>query len=159
MTKCPACDKELSGDAVMCVGCGHPMVADETTAPAVGSTVGSIMQFARAALRTVTEVRSPINVFTFGMLLCSAMFAVSSALVIQYDKDAFKWALHVFVGIVILFGLIILYCPKSLYRPEDLARLKEGTALRDEPHKVVLLSLLGIAMYMAYQLFADGGVE
>ena len=96
---------------------------------------------------------NPNRSFTFGMLLCSAVFALTSVWVISVDKDAFKWAIHAFLAVVGLFYLIILYCPKALYRPEDLAKLRDETDLRDEPHKAFLLALLVMGIYLAYQIW------
>ena len=145
ITKCSECGKEISDKAVMCVGCGYPLT---------DTSSGTIGQFTKSALRTVTEVRSPINVFTFGMLLCSAVFALSSTMVVAIDKDAFKWAIHMFLAIVGLFYLIILYCPKALYRPDDLTKL-DKTVLRDEPNKAFFLALLGMCIYLSYQIWGN----
>ncbi len=152
LINCPDCNKEISDQASSCIQCGRPMM---TEVEGTSQSDDRYQQHLVAGWNTVTKARTPINVFTFGMMSCSAILGLSAMGIDNtFDLTAFKYTLHIFLALSGMFFVTILFCRKGIYHPEDLARAKEAGVTdlgKDKPELAVLSVVLVLLFYGIYQ--------
>ena len=103
---------------------------------------------------------SPLKLFALTVLVCNSVFGLAAAL--MGDLEAFKYSIHMFLGIVVAFVLTALWSPRSLYHPKELHEIRnlqqeseeeEELFPVDRPWVPTILIFFGLACYAAYQIW------
>ena len=101
---------------------------------------------------------SPLKLFALTVLVCNSVFGLAAAW--MGDLDAFKYSIHMFLGIVVAFVLTALWSPRSLYHPKELLEIRNLQQENEEdkelfpvdrPWVPTILIFVGLALYAAYQ--------
>jgi hypothetical protein len=66
---------------------------------------------------------SPLKLFALIVLVCNAVFGVSSAF--MEGTQAFVFSLHTFLAVVAAFILLALWSPRSFYNPKELLEMRK----------------------------------
>jgi ribosomal protein L37E len=145
LIKCTDCGHDVSDRASSCVVCGYPIKTNEARSDK-----------ASGLWSTVTQSKTPINVFALAMMACASVMGVSSTNVHDaFALKAFTYALHIFLAISGMFFATLLFCRKGLYHPQDLAAAKRAGIDNfgvDNPAIAALLICLMVLLYGLYQL-------
>ncbi len=108
--------------------------------------------------RILAATGSPLKLFALTVLVCNSVFGVAAAW--MENLEAFKYSIHMFLGIVAAFVLTALWSPRSLYHPKELLEIsnlqREGKEDKklfpvDRPWVPTILIVGGVIFYAAYQ--------
>ena len=100
----------------------------------------------------ISAIRSPLSMFALIMLVYNGVFAYSAAQ--MNDIEAFKYTIHMFLGIVGSFVMIAMWCPRSLYHPKELKGLSGNISDARFPKFVVTAVLMVLIFsYGGYQYY------
>jgi len=103
---------------------------------------------------------SPLKLFALTVLVCNSVFGIAAGL--MANIEAFKYSIHMFLGIVVAFVLTALWSPRSLYHPKELLEIRNLQQKNEEdkelfpvdrPWVPTILIFVGLACYAAYQYF------
>ncbi len=93
--------------------------------------------------------RSPIEIIGVSALACNSIFGGAAALL--KDPVSFKYAMHMFLGILAVLLLTAVWSPASLYHPSDLNDLPKESRPKNRPWVPTICMFLAMLIYMAYQ--------
>ncbi len=99
-----------------------------------------------------------MKLFALTVLVCNSVFGVAAAW--MESLEAFKYSIHMFLGVVAAFVLTALWSPRSLYHPKELLEIRnlqregeEDTNLFpvERPWIPTILIVAGVIFYAVYQ--------
>ena len=93
---------------------------------------------------------SPLRFFALAVLVCNTVFGYVAAKL--DDPEAFKFSIHMFLGIVGAFILIALWAPRALYHPQELEGVEDLLPKTENPLLVTLVLGVALVSYVAYQV-------
>ncbi|MDU0354902.1 hypothetical protein RS130_14175 [Paraglaciecola aquimarina] len=93
LVKCVVCEYEISDQAAYCIKCGHPLNNNQTSS----SDISGIWH-------TVTQTRTPINIFALAMMACASVLGASATQISNcYSLTAFTYSIHSFIAVSGMF--------------------------------------------------------
>ena len=100
----------------------------------------------------LSSLRSPLSMFGLAMLICHAVFSLAAG--IMGELEAFIYAIHTFLGLVMAFILIAVWSPRSLYHPAELEGLEKEIP-EVKYSRLIITGVLLVIMfsYGGYQLY------
>jgi hypothetical protein len=102
--------------------------------------------------RVISSLKSPLSVFGLAMLICNAVFSMSSAF--MNSLEAFVYSIHTFLAIVFSFVIIAIWSPRSLYHPSELKGMdKELPEIKHSRLIITTVLMLSAFVYAGYQLY------
>ena len=88
------------------------------------------MEF-KLAIEALPKLLSPLGIFGFALICCTAFLAKIAAECSKHDPEAFKWMIHTFLAIFFAFVLTTIFCPSTIMSASDRLQIANEKSIEE----------------------------